>query len=409
MLQVFFHIFDVPPELEPIARTAILIVGINLALTFPITVFDGVLWGFERFDLLNMVDIPTALVRTGLTFWLVHSPADIAALAWLTLLTTAGNELAKLGLSFWIEPRLRVSIGRFTLSHLKELYGYGFWQFLLQIARQTGMQVGPLIIGWVVTVAAVTPFSIASRLLQYAGGFMVAATGAMTPLATALHARRDRIAERQMFLDGGKWCTAFALLAVSGMLLLGRPFLRLWVGEDIARDAMPALVILVCGEALAMSQWLTFSMILGKARHRALAIASVAEGAVGGIGGALAAMHWGMVGLCVAFAVAALGCRGVFQVIYGARLMGVDLKQYTVHAIVAPAAAALAPAALLAAMVWFRPPTSWVQLAIYGASYATIYAANAYLLIGRHSFLPEAEQPSSEDGWVSSEVEKING
>jgi O-antigen/teichoic acid export membrane protein len=181
VLLFFFRIFDVPPENVGVARTAIVIIGINLAITFPVTVFDGVLWGFERFDLINIVDIPTVLIRTGLTFWLVHGPGDIATLAWITLITTAANEVAKAMVAFWVEPRLRVSIGRCTVFHAKQLYGYGFWQFLLQIARQTSSQIGPLLVGWIVAVAAVTPFSIASRLLSYAGGFMVSATGANAP------------------------------------------------------------------------------------------------------------------------------------------------------------------------------------------------------------------------------------
>ncbi len=408
VLQVFFRIFEVPPEHIPVARTAILIIGINLALTFPITVFDGVLWGFERFDLLNMVDIPTALLRTGLTFALVHGPEDIAALAWITLITTTGNELVKGVMSFAIERRLRVSVGRFSLVHLKQLYGYGFWQFLLQIARQTGMQVGPLIVGVVVSVAAVTPFSIASRVLQYAGGFMVAATGVMTPLATALHARSERAREQQMFLDGGKWCTAFALLMVWGLLMLGRPFMALWVGADIADDAIPVLVVLMLGEALAMSQWLTFSMLLGKAKHRALAIASVAEGALAGVGGAIAAYYWGMVGVGIAFGSAAMLCRGVFQVVYGSRLMEVSLTRYLLHSLAVPAVVALPPCGILAAVVWFHEPQNWGELAAYSVGFAGIYVLNAYLLLWRGRQADDALEEGTVQ-WIGQEVEKVHG
>ena len=408
VLLFFFHIFEVPAEYASAARISILVIGINLAMTFPVTVFDGVLWGFERFDLLNAVDIPTVLLRTALTFWLVKGPADITVLAWITLASTLGNEVVKLAISFMVEPRLRVSISRFSVAHAKQLYGYGFWQFLLQIARQTSGQIGPLLIGSLVAVAAITPFSIASRLLSYAAGFMVAATGAMTPMATAMHAKNDKLAEQHLFLEGGRWCTAFALFAGACLMLLGGPFLELWMGRAIARDAMPALVILTAGELLAMTQWLTFSMILGKAKHRALALAGLVEGLVAGLGGLLAAKYWGVTGVCVAFGVAAMGCRGIFQMIYGSRIMGMRTSHYVLHSLLIPLLVALLPCALLLTATLIRRPSSWPEMFLYGGGFVAVYGGNAFLLLGGRKYLSRRPEPAGAE-WAVPEMEKVNG
>lgn len=408
VLLFFFRIFDVPPEYAPAARIAILVIGINLAMTFPVTVFDGVLWGFERFDLLNAVDIPTVLLRTVLTFWLVKGPEDIAVLAWLTLGTTLANEAAKMAISFMVEPKLRVTIGRFTLAHAKQLYGYGFWQFLLQIARQTSAQVGPLVIGSFIAVAAVTPFSMASRLLGYAAGFMVAATGAMTPMATAMHARNDKFAEQHLFLEGGRWCAAFALFAGACLFFLGGPFLELWIGKSIGSDAMSALVILTAGELLAMSQWLTFSMILGKAKHRALALAGLVEGLVAGVGGVIAAKYWGVAGVCVAFGVAAMTCRGVFQMLYASRLLGVRSSHYVMHSLIIPLLVATLPCAILVTATSMHRPSNWPQMFLYGGGFAAIYGVTAFLLLGGLKYV--SRQPEAvSDEWAVPEVENVNG
>ncbi len=204
VLLVFFHLFDVPEVYVGAARLAIIIIGINLAITFPVSVFDGVLWGHERFDLLNAADIPVSLLRLVLTVWLVQGPNDIVTLAWITLLTTAGNELAKVVMSFRINPGLRLSFRLFERASAVQLYGYGLWQFVLQIARQIGGQLGPLLIGGIVSVSAVTPYSIASRLITYLSQFIVAATGVLTPLATTLHARSDVEREQQLYVQGGQ-------------------------------------------------------------------------------------------------------------------------------------------------------------------------------------------------------------
>jgi O-antigen/teichoic acid export membrane protein len=389
VLLLFFHLFDVPPEQVGVAKWAILIVGINLAITFPISVFDGVLWGFERFDLLNAIDIPIVILRTALTFWLVREPHDILLLAWITLASTCLSEVAKLTASFSLDHGLRVTPRLFRREQAGHLYGYGLWQLLLQIARQINGQVGTALIGALVSVTAVTPFSLATRLIGYAGQFMVAATGVLTPLATALHATKDGEGERRLFIEGGRWCTVFALYVTIGQLLLGRPFLNLWIGKpSVAEQAAPVLMVMVLGEALAMSQWLAYSILMGKARHRAVALSSLVETAIAAAGGAIAGMRWGVLGVAVVFAVAGLLCRGVFLVLYACRLMELPVKSYALRAILTPLGVSLVPATLLEAAVYWRSPESWFEFAAYAVGFSVVFGGINMWMLGAMRYLP---------------------
>src|SRR5438105_4701478 len=70
---LFFRIIDVPVEDQAACQWALWVVGLNLALTLPFNVFDATLWAFQRFDVLNAIDIPVVLLRSVLTFALVGS------------------------------------------------------------------------------------------------------------------------------------------------------------------------------------------------------------------------------------------------------------------------------------------------------------------------------------------------
>src|SRR2546427_144182 len=96
----------VPVFLYHLGHT-VYVLWISLALSFPLGVFSGTLWARQRFDLQNAVDIPTVLVRAGLTFWLIDGPGDLAQLAWLTLWTSLANGLVKALVSFRIDRQLR--------------------------------------------------------------------------------------------------------------------------------------------------------------------------------------------------------------------------------------------------------------------------------------------------------------
>src|SRR5262245_46960006 len=49
------HLFEIPPEHLGQARWALLLVGMQLGAALPLCAFDGILWGHERFDLMNLV------------------------------------------------------------------------------------------------------------------------------------------------------------------------------------------------------------------------------------------------------------------------------------------------------------------------------------------------------------------
>src|SRR4051812_42377103 len=59
----FFALFEVPAAQKADGATALLIVGMTTALSFPGMISYGFLWGYERFDLHNAVEMPVVLAR----------------------------------------------------------------------------------------------------------------------------------------------------------------------------------------------------------------------------------------------------------------------------------------------------------------------------------------------------------
>jgi O-antigen/teichoic acid export membrane protein len=383
VLLLFFHLFDVPVQHVHEVKVALAIVGVNLAVTFPLMVFDGTLWASERFDLINFIDIPSTLARTLLSLLLVWRGYGLVGLAVLGFVATTGNMLIKMGVSFHIDRSLRLGFGYVRKEIGKKLYGFGFWSFLLQIGREIRMQVGPLMVGTLMNVALVTPFSIAVRLINYAGQVLVASTGVLTPVATALHAQERHAEQRRLFVQGGKYCFALALYFIVLFLWLGEPLIHLWMGPKL-ESAVKLLMILAIGEALPMSQWVTYSMILGRAQHWPSALATILESAAAIVLAMVLVKPYGLEGICIGFAASGMICRGLFQIIYGCRMLKMSVGNYLLHAMLPALTAAILPAAGLALMVRWAAPGSWGQLFIYGGVFSVVYGAIGMLFLGWH-------------------------
>ena len=107
---IFFHFFDVPPAMAAETRLALWLICLNLALTFPLSLFDGVLWASGRFDLLNAIDIPAMFARALLSYFVVTRGHGLVGLAIVTISLTVVVGLVKAAVGFRIDPGIRIRL-----------------------------------------------------------------------------------------------------------------------------------------------------------------------------------------------------------------------------------------------------------------------------------------------------------
>ena len=182
---LFFSLFHVPAEQVSDVRIALLIVGLNLALSFPLSLFDAILWASQRFDVLNAIEIPTVVLRAGLTYLLIGGPNSLVTLALITLLSTVCATVPKAVFCLRADHSLRFGLSYLRVESARSLFGYGIWFFVLSAARLANNLISPLIVGARLSVEAVTPYSFATRLTGYAGQVLIASTGVLTPVTTS--------------------------------------------------------------------------------------------------------------------------------------------------------------------------------------------------------------------------------
>jgi O-antigen/teichoic acid export membrane protein len=376
---LFFRLFDVPPEQYADVSLAVWLVGLNLALTFQNNVWGGTLWALQRFDVMNVIVIPTVIIRTALTFWLVPMGCGLSGLGLIVLITTVLEWIAKMIATFLLDPELRLRFSLVKRDVGKRLWGYGIWYFFLSMERSLGDRFLMPIVGSVLGAGMATLFSIPARLIGYASSVLVSGTQVLTPLATALHAEDKQRQQRHLVLEGGKYCLALALVFLTLFALLGRSLIALWIGPGWDQ-AWDLLMIMALGEVLPMSQWLSYSTILGMNRHRLMAWLSIVEGLTV-VALALALVRFlGLTGVCLAMAIPGAISRGLCQMTYACHIVKLPLRTYLLFGLLPAVSTALLPAIVLALLVSWHAPTSWVQLIGYTVGYGLCFVGIGLLV-----------------------------
>lgn len=372
---VFCQFFRVPDELLADARFALLLVGLNLALSILLSLFDAALWSMQRFDILNAIDIPAGFVRLGLTLLLVENSHDLPTLAIITLASTLLTGLAKMEMTWRQDPLLDPRLASVSREAARTLLHFGGWAWVGSVSRIMTTQSSISLIGRCLGRPDVFLFSVVMRLVGSAVQLIVAASGVLQPIATILYATENDKQQQKLVIDGGKFCLALSLFFLSLFLFLGSSLLQLWLDRTL-EEAFPLLVVLALGESLPLSQQISSAAVLGMGKHRALGLAGLCETA-GMIVLALLLMPvHGVLGMGIAMAVPAFLCRGVFPLRFICRELGLPVSSYLAQAIIPALLAAVLPAGGLAILVQQRPPESWFDLFAYGGCFTAGYACS---------------------------------
>jgi O-antigen/teichoic acid export membrane protein len=369
---VFFDLFSVPVAQGADVRHALVIVGFAYALQFPLGVFAGVIWGYERFDLQNLVDIPLTVARVALTFALIKPDSTLTRVAVIAVGTTFTGSVIKAGIVVWLVPTLRIARSKVTRATVRQIYGFGIWMALLGLARSLVPQIGPTVVGYWLGPALVTTFMVARQLVTYTNIFAITATQVMAPRAAANEATGSSDAQLALFMRGGRFAYALALFFLGGFIGLGAQFIDLWQhGGQPASYGL--LLVLLGGELIPISQWLTYSVIVGANRHRVLGWLAIVEAALTVTLAVALLPLFGLLGVACAVAFSSLLTRGVLQWLWGCRIMRVSPQDYATHVFLPITGIALLPIVLLVIAGSLLRFETWVALLAAGIGYTFVF------------------------------------
>jgi O-antigen/teichoic acid export membrane protein len=240
-------------------------------------------------------------------------------------------------------------------------------------ARTLTPQIAPTFIGNQLGAAAVTTFVVARQLVAYINSFTITATQVFAPRAVALHAKNAQEEQRNLLILGGRFSVALALFFLGGVTAYGEPFIHSWQ-RGSQDSAIPLLVILYLGELVPISQWITYSVILGMNKQRVLGLLSLLEVVSTAIVTlTILMLNQNLQFIAAGIAVSASVTRGACYGVYGCRLVGVTLREYLAKVAVPVALVACVPIAVLLIANSILRPDSVRSVIMGGVLYTAIF------------------------------------
>jgi O-antigen/teichoic acid export membrane protein len=245
---------------------------------------------------------------------------------------------------------------------------------LIILAGRVRFKTDALVIGTFVSAAAVTYFTIGSRLIDYASEAVSSLAQIFVPMTSQSQAKGDVDALRKIFVLGNRAC-AFIIFPITAVLtILGKSVIEAWVGPKYVAASYPVLLVLLYPTTLMLAQSASGRTLWGLAKHRTWAWVVLLEGAANLILSVVLVRRYGILGDAIGTAIP-LACSMIFFLpLHLCRLLGIKLKTYLYRAFVWPLVLCVPLVAVLLLMRrWFIPHRLHellIQLGIAGLIYA---------------------------------------
>lgn len=319
-------IFRISPDLQSTARILFLIVGSMFALQFPAEVYVGVLEGIHDFWIEDVVRIIAGLLRLVLIFIVLQRGLGLLSIS----IVAVGLSLASYAsFAFIAYRRLPLRFApRFSDSEtLKEILKYSGITFTSSVAGGLSATTGNAVLGVFLGPAAITPFSIASKFVQYINRFIQSSSQIFTPMSSHFDATGQRGRLRQVLNLGNRACAFVAFPALVGILFLGKSAIEVWVGAKYDW-CYGLLAILAVPHTLQFAQLATPKILYGMARHLLLGKMRLIEAGSAIILSIILLHYYGIWGVALGIAIPKFLSYVFFLPIYISRVLEERLTSF---------------------------------------------------------------------------------
>jgi O-antigen/teichoic acid export membrane protein len=352
------------------ARWLVVLLGVTVATQMAMQVYQGVLAGCHRFDVLNAVTASLEILNSLMIIAVLYAGGGLVALGVVCLGFQLTADISRMTLAHRICPELRLTLADVQWGEARRLLKYGLKATVYSISSLLLIQANKLTVGGAFGLAALAVFSRPLALIRMIETFAAKFAYVLVPTSSSLQSSGQHEKLSLLLLHTARVGTGLALPMILFLAILGDQVMLIWMGSRYQPG--PSMLILSLGflgaVALAPVSALLFGMNLHGWPALAALIAAAASALLGMLNASL--LGWGLTGPALAVALP-LTASQVFLSIYACRKFDLPLSRFVGYAFGAPLACIVPFAlALLASRVLFqeRPLLAILAGALAGAA-----------------------------------------
>lgn len=312
-----------------IARVLMLLLTVNLAISFPMSVFQNIISAHEKFVFLKLLGMMKTVLSPILTIPLLLLGYGSIAIVGVTLGVAVFTDLL-----YFIyakkQLKVRFAFGKAETGLFKSLLTFTSFIAINLVVDQINKNMGKFILGRFNGTEAVAIYSVGFTLYHYYSIFSTAISGVFTPKIHRIvnSTVNDPLAQRKvltsLFMRVGRIQFLILALIASGLVFFGREFIDFWAGEGY-EESYYVTLLLVFSSSIALIQNLGIEIQRAFNKHKFRSIAYLIMATINLVLTVILCRKYGAVGTAVGTAVSLVVANGLVMNIYYHKKCNIDI------------------------------------------------------------------------------------
>ena len=309
------------------AQVMMFILVLNLAFTFPMSIFGSIITAYEKFIFPKVINIICIILNTVVMVVLLHYGYRAVA---MVVVQTIFNFFSLIVQYIYCKRNLHIKIifGKIKMAFLWEISVYSFWIFLDVIMNKVYWSTGQFVLAAVSGTIAVAVFAVAIQLHSMYMQFSSAISSVFLPKITRMVAMGDNYNEiSDLFIRTGRLQNIIMSLILFGFFVFGKQFIMLWAGIEYEGSYLIALLFFVA-LYVPLIQNLGISILQARNQMKFRSLLYIIIALFSLVFQIILAKQYGELGCAIAVAGALIIGQGVLMNVYYNKVQRLDIVKF---------------------------------------------------------------------------------
>lgn len=308
-------------------KTLVFIMAVNVAISFPLSVFSSVAIAYEKYFFRKIMDIVSTIAAPILN--LIALYLGFASIGMVCATTLMQCCLAPISISYCFKViKIRPRFVRMNVEVIREMLGFSVFIFIGTIVDMLFWATDKVILGMLAGSVAVAIYNVGGTFNNIVMGVSQSISSVFTPRITGMVAtNRDTTELSDLMIRIGRIQFLIIALIVSGFTVFGQTFIILWVGTEY-RSAYWVTVLTMFPMCIPLIQNIALSMVVAQNKHKFRSIVYLLIAVVNVIATYIVVPFMGMVGAALCSCIAYLLGQGLIMNIYYYKVTGLNIPLF---------------------------------------------------------------------------------
>ncbi|SFG64991.1 lipopolysaccharide biosynthesis protein [Oribacterium sp. WCC10] len=359
------------------ARILMMLMVLNLALTFPNSVFTCITSAHEKFFFQRLLLVLQNLLNPFLTLPLLLMGYGSIAMVVVTTVITIAHLVSNI---WFVCFRLHAKFifKGFDFSLLREIWGFTFFIFLNQIIDQINWSVDRFLLGRMIGTSAVAIYSLGAQINSMYIMLSTSISSVFVPKVNRIVAETNDDRELSVIFNSvGRIQFLVLSLVMTGFIFLGQPFMRFWGGKGYV-DSYYVALWLIIPVTVPLIQNLGIEIQRAKNKHKARAVVYFCIAIANIFLSIPLIRQFSSIGAAIGTAVALIVGNILFMNWYYHKHIGLDIPAFWKN-ILSFIPALILPAITGVAIMKFAHVNNLLQLILWAIVYGIVFSISMWL------------------------------